>query len=281
MSNDARALNARSREGTRPGEELTEHGQPPRAPGRWGRWLAVLVVLAVAATAVVVVEVRRSEDSSTPTASTPTPIGHRKYLVFMIDTVVKNLTFDPGDDFQRVVMGRTPAEIAHNRAAAVEHLKRRFGVDFSTGDNVDGVTFLGWAAPPATNYRAYTISGESVPAEGWQVHDGGWMGIVGPGGATLHGDWGGSEGRWVPEGTYLPFGDYRIDGEVPDGSLRPMFLSYRAVQPVPPPMLGTMPSFSCELTSAEFGAGQALGAYDLRQRPDGQFHVVTRNVLTF
>ena len=284
MTDHARALDVRNEADTHRDERLSGEGpaERGRARGRWVWWPAVLAVLALLAATVVVVEARRSTESTVAPSTTPTPVGHRKYMVFMIDTVVSSLNIAPGDAFQRDVMGRTPGQIAENRAEAVGHFEKRFGLDFSGGDAADGAVFIGWAAPPSMNYRAYTMSGESVPATGWQVHDGGWMAAVGPGGATLRGDWGGTAGRWVPEGTFIPIGDYRIDVEAPDGSERPpIFLSYRAFTPVPPLVPGTMPAFSCELASPEFGAGTALGAVDLRQRPDGQLHITTRNVLTF
>jgi len=284
MIDDARALDVRDEADAHLDERLSggNPGDGGRAPGRWGRWPAVLAVLALLAATVVVVEARRSTESTVAPSTAPTPVGYRKYMVFMIDTIVSSLNVAPGDAFQRDVMGRTTGQIAENRAEAVGHFEKRFGLDFSGGDAVDGAVFIGWAAPRSMNYRAYTMSGESVPATGWQVHDGGWMAAVGPGGVTLHGDWGGTTGRWVPEGTFIPFGDYRIDVEAPDGSERPpIFLSYRALTPVPPLVPGTMPAFSCELTSPEFGRGTALGAVDLRQRPDGQLHITTRNVLTF
>jgi len=129
----------------------------------------------------------------------------------------------------------------------------------------------------------YTISDESVASTGWQVHDGGWMAVVtAPEGITLHGDWGGSRGQQVTAGSFIPVGDYRIDAESADGSLSaPIYLSYQALVPVPPMTPGTMPMFSCEIWSPDFGRGTAMGVVDVRKRADGQFHVLVRNVLTF
>lgn len=216
-------------------------------------------------------------------AVTPAPVGHKKYLVFMADGTLPSVEalFGNGEAFQRDVMKRTPAEIAANKREAIDFIRDRFGLDFSSGDSVEGVTLLAFALPTAVNYRAYTISGESVPATGWEVRDGGWAAIVGPGGATLHGGWGGTAGKWVPEGTALPFGEYSIAAEAPDGSPRdPIVFRYQGFSPVAP-MVGSTPMFNCELISREFGRGQALGVYDVRPRVNGTVHMMARNVLTF
>ena len=216
-------------------------------------------------------------------AVTPVPIGHKKYMVFMADGHLDSLAAMAGDgeSFHRDVMRRTPAEIDANKREAADFFRQRFGLDFSAGDVTDGVMLLPFAMPPKINYRAYTISGESVPATGWEVRDGGWAALVGPGGATLYGGWGGTAGTWVPEGTAMPFGEYSIDVEAPDGTRRdPIVLRYQGFTPVAP-MVGSTPMFNCELTSAEFGRGQALGVFDVRVRGDGTVHMLVRNVLTF
>ena len=216
-------------------------------------------------------------------AVTPAPIGLKKYMVFMADGVVDSLAGLAGDgeSFHRNVMGRTPAEIDDNKREAADFFRQRFGLDFSTGDVAGGVKLLPFAIPSKINLRAYTISGESIPATGWEVRDGGWAAMVGPGGATLYGAWGGVAGTWVPEGTSMPFGEYSIDVEALDGSHGdPIVLRYQGFTPVAP-MVGSTPMFNCELNSAEFGRGQALGVFDVRVRGDGTVHMLVRNVLTF
>ena len=60
---------------------------------------------------------------------------------------------------------------------------------------MEGATLRPFANADRMNYRAYTVSGEAVPAMGWRVRDGGFMDVVGPDGATIRGDWGGPDGR--------------------------------------------------------------------------------------
>ncbi len=278
----AEADAATNRRGIREASTPTSEG---RKPGTSRFWLAIIAIVAVACTAVVAVEARRPATTVTHEATTPAPIGLRKYMVFMADSVVGSLLdgATDGTAFQREVMRRTPAQIAESKAEAVDHYEKRFGLDFSAGDATEGAILVGFGAPDGTNYRAYTISGESVPSTGWQVQDGGWMAVVtAPGGTTLHGDWGGSKGERVSAGTFIPVGNYRINGESADGSLSaPIDLSYRALTPIPPMVPGTMPVFNCEIWSPEFGRGVAMGVIDVRQRAGGEFHVLVRNVLTF
>ena len=140
-------------------------------------------------------------------AVTPVPIGLKKYMVFMADGTVDSLAGLAGDGeaFHREVMGRTPAEVDANKREAADFFRQRFGVDFSTGDIAVGVMLLPFALPSKINLRAYTISGESIPATGWEVRDGGWAALVGPGGATLYGACGaGSPGRGCPRAPRCP-----------------------------------------------------------------------------
>lgn len=104
-----------------------------------------------------------------------------------------------------------------------------------------------------------------------------------PGGTTLHGDWGGSAGRWVPEGSAIAFGDYSIKVETLDGPDRPpIVMSYKAVEPVLQALNGaTTPLVNCEFFSPEFGQGQGYGVSVMRMRADGKVHQLVRNVLTF
>lgn len=135
---------------------------------------------------------------------TPAPIGLKKYMVFMADGVVESGLAGDGESFHRDVMGRTPAEIDANRRDAADFFRQRFGLDFSTGDVAGGVMLLPFAMPSKINLRAYTISGESLPATGWEVRNGDWAALVGPGGVTLYGAWGVSQGRGCPRPTRCP-----------------------------------------------------------------------------
>jgi len=99
---------------------------------------------------------------------TPTPAGFVKYLVYLQNGVIDPSVPAPdtGEFFQTEVMARSPAEIAEDRARAVAYFGERFGLDFTEGD-VDGAArFVPFMDARRNEYRAYTISGESVPAEG-------------------------------------------------------------------------------------------------------------------
>ena len=245
------------------------------------RTIALVAVSALAGAALATT--MAGEDTAGGSPATPAPLGKAKYIVYLADGVL-----DPaeavqprGDYFQREIMKRTPEQIAQNKAEAVAFFRERFGLDFSSGDSIPGATLIASLYSPKMNYRAYTVSGESVPSTGWEVHDGGWLVMVGAGGTTLHGTWGGPEGKAVPEATTIPFGDYHIAVEGSDGSPRdPIVFHYQAIAPVPL-RSGANPLFACELYSPEFGNGEAFAVIDMRPRPDGQVHMRIRNVLTF
>ncbi len=219
----------------------------------------------------------------------PTPAGFDRYLVFMAEGIFDNL-FGDAEFFHRQIMGRTTEQIAEQKAMAIAFFKERFGVDFSASDQASNVTLMLFTLTPDLDYRAYTASGERVPAEGWEIRDGGWIGLVGPGGTTFHGVWGGSVGKTVPEGTLILFGDYNVrrltpsdlnsrgEARLPDAS--PILIHYQSRDPMIPDEDGR--SFLvCDLHSAEFGDGIALGIIWNVQTPDGRTRQLARNVLTF
>ncbi|WP_447972052.1 hypothetical protein [Nitrospira sp. Kam-Ns4a] len=173
----------------------------------------------------------------------PTPAGFDRYLVFMAEGVFDNL-FGDAAFFHRQIMGRTTEQIAEQKAMAIAFFKERFGVDFSASDEASNVALKLFTLTPDLDYRAYTASGESVPAQGWEIRDGGWIGIVGPGGTTFHGVWGGAAGKTVPEGTLILFGDYNVRrltpsdldgrGEARSPDAPPILIHYQSREPMIP-----------------------------------------------
>jgi len=115
-----------------------------------------------------------------------------------------------GDTFLREIMGHTDEDIAAELGHAEAFFRDRFGLDFAEAEAVDGMKTVegamldtrGFMVDPRREYRAYIISGESVPAEGWVVRDGGWMASIQEDGATLRGEWGGEDGTEVPGGSF-------------------------------------------------------------------------------
>ena len=93
-----------------------------------------------------------------------------------------------GDHFERVTLGRTPAELEQHRMAAVELFSTRFGGEIIA--EIDGVNtasdVITWVeaniAPftldPRSGYRAIAISRRIVPTRGFMVRDGGWQIVV-------------------------------------------------------------------------------------------------------
>ncbi|MGD9712283.1 MAG: hypothetical protein AB7V46_09485 [Thermomicrobiales bacterium] len=220
--------------------------------------------------------------------STPALADFDKTLVFMMNGV-----YDPndtsampsGDTFVREIMDRTEEEVAAELGRAEEFFRDRFGLDFTGVEAVDGIKTIegatldtrGFMVDPRRDYRAYIISDEDVPAEGWVVRDGGWMVTIQEEGATLYGEWGGEEGTAVPGGSFLVYGDYNIDtgGE-------PIIIHYQSGSPILPMGIDGIMAFSCDLFHEEWGSGRANGTVLAPEElADGTVKESTRNVLTF
>lgn len=155
-----------------------------------------------------------------------------------------------GTQFHSEIMGRSEAEA---------FFRDTYGIDFSQADAVDGVKTVdnatldtpGFMVEPRIEYRAYTVAGRDVPAEGWVVRDGGWMVTIGDGGAVLKGTWGGGERVEVPAGSFLVFGDYNIDT-----GTEPILIHYESGSPILPMGPDGIMAFSCDLSSPEWGEGR-------------------------
>ena len=219
-----------------------------------------------------------------PRSLQATPDGFNKYLVYLGETVAPE---EPGlfmDDetvyyFQEEVMGRSEAEIDAHRDAAKQYYWDQFGLNFGVaeGPETEGADFTGFMQNPNANYRAYTISEDWVPSQGWMVRDGGWAAIItAEDGMVLGGEYGGEEGKWVPEGTMMVFGDYSIKVERPQSGAPPhadevIEIHFRSPLPLIEDPDGVL-SFVCDLYHEEWGAGKARGV--------SQGGVI-RNILTF
>jgi hypothetical protein len=221
----------------------------------------------------------------------PTPTGFDRYLVYMANGVFdpeEEPAILPGDIFQQEIMGRSEAEIAEQEALARQFFEQRFGLNLEDGT----VIFESFTFNPVHNYRAYTISGESVPAEGWVVRDGGFRAeVVAEDGVTLGGEF---AGMHVPQGTGVVFGDYNIlvtgpgqSGEHPEQ--REIVLHYRSGDPLIVDQFGVM-HFTCGLVDSETDLGITEDNWDGMAQgvmrppemlPDGTVKVSIRNVLTF
>jgi hypothetical protein len=240
-------------------------GRSGRAPGRPGD------------------RVRDCRRSRFPTERRADAGGFTKFLVYMAEPLAGEPLLGDPEAFQREVMGRSTEEIEADKAAAEEFFLRRFGVDFTSTsselfgeEEIEEATFGPFAVSDAFNYRAYVISGEHVPAKGWQVRDGGWM-VTMTEDTVLHGEYGGTEGKAVSAGTVFVFGNYNIKVQRPKSGAPPhaeetIVIHYESGGPIVADADGVT-SFICDLTHPEWGAGQARGIVS----PNGE----VRNVLTF
>ena len=215
-------------------------------------------------------------------AENPAPLGYVKYLVFMANGVLpENEVFIFGQDavdlFHKAIMGRSDEEVAAHGVEAAAFFWNRFGIDIDD----PSVLFSPVYFNPANNYRAYTVSDESVPREGWVVEDGGWI-VLTFATITLGGDEG-FAGIEVPADTIFLYGDYSIEKthQRRRRQRRPITIHYEAGSPVlPPANAADQRSFQCLLTSEAFGSGLAQGI--VAPLVDGGLAQQNfRNVLTF
>ncbi|CAN5798190.1 hypothetical protein BH23CHL4_BH23CHL4_29230 [soil metagenome] len=221
------------------------------------------------------------------TVAQNSPAGFDAYLVYMADGSFDPNEPNPGtaDQYFEEIMGLSEEERAAELERAEAFFRDRFGLDFSGVEAEDGIKTAGSASldtagfmvDPRWEYRAYTVAGHDVPVEGWVVRDGGWMVVIGEGGATISGTWGGDDGVEVPAGSFLVFGDYNIDtGD------EPIIIHYESGSPILPPGADGIMAFSCVLSHPDWGEGQANGTVlNPAEQEDGTVKASIRNVLTF
>lgn len=206
------------------------------------------------------------------------PDGFNGFMVLMATGTIpiNDSFFLDGTYFHEEIMGRSPQEIAQNRADALDFFDARFGLD---ADNDPNVVFFSFYVDPRIEYRAYVISGERVPTSGYEVHDGGWIAIVtNPNGMTLGGAF---AGRHVPVNTVFSYGDYSVErtqngqGPQPD----PLVVHYRCNHPLVFTFSGGE-VFDCDLESDDFGVGKGQGV-TTPVIENGQLQPNGRTVLTF
>lgn len=215
-----------------------------------------------------------------------TPQGFDKTLVYIMAGRY-NSTIPPAEGdlttwFHETIMNRTEAEILAEKNAAWDYFKATFG------ENIPEPFAFG--VDPRNEYRVYYISGEDVPSEGWVVRDGGFRSDVLPGGMYLNGTWGDPDGdgngTWVPEGSFIVFGDYNIDAQGPGESgnrsvfAEPIIIHYESAEPILPDPINNVVAFRCTL-SGPWGEGIAQGISKLIDEGDGVVQANTRNILTF
>lgn len=216
----------------------------------------------VAAAAIVLIAMALPVAAGSPAVHAPAPFG--KYLVYtaagVYDASAPPAEGDLADWFHRDIMGRDDDEIAAERAEADAYFTATFGALYTPG------SLVAFGFDPRNEYRAYFISGESVPPEGWVVRDGGFIADLSDGG-------------------FVVFGDYNIKatksgkGGTPD----PILIHYESVDPIYPQADGSL-MFRCRLSSEsfdDFGGGLAQGMSAPQTLSDGRTVANIRNILTF
>jgi hypothetical protein len=195
----------------------------------------------------------------------PPPAPSGKYLVYtaagVFDPSVPPAEGDLAEWFHRDVMGRDDAAIAAERSAADAYFASTFGSNYIPS------SLRAFGLDPRVAYKAYFVSGENVPPEGWVVRDGGFM-------ADL------------TDGTFVVYGDYNIKVTRRGRgarSPRPIIIHYESVDPIHNHPDGSG-YFRCRLSSDsfnDFGGGLAQGMFANQTLQDGRVVSNIRNILTF
>jgi hypothetical protein len=202
------------------------------------------------------------------------PGGFDKVVVFMAsgqyDPSVPPAEGDLAMWFHRDIMGRTDEEINMTRDEAMAYFNETFGLNSTNSPEP-----VAYGVDPRNEDRAYFIAGMEVPPEGWVVREGGFM-VNLTNETTLHGTWGGEEGKTVPAGSLFVYGDYNInvsamdnvspDNESPDNvsptvtpqPVEPIIIHYQSVEPTVPDQVNNGTTFRCTAI-APWGEGIAQG----------------------
>jgi hypothetical protein len=228
-------------------------------------------------------------DDPSMTAIEP-PAGYGGLIVFIANAEVPIDMVQPvdGEHFHRSIMGRDDAEYEKVRAEALEYFRVRYGVN--EADKDPNFFFNAYQVEPFANYRAYYVTDEEVPSEGWEVRDGGWqLRVINPEGYT----WKAGEfaGLFAPPGTYVLYGDYNLKTDDCEGkksceSPREIRMHYRSRCPIQVPGF-TLPEvvtfkFSCEVFSDRWGQGLGQGISQPEITNAGaKFQYNAREVITF
>ncbi len=179
--------------------------------------------------------------------------------------------------FFKIVMHRTDAQIAAQRAEALEFFEKRFGLTLNT----PGVFFKDVEITPEIRYRVTDESREAVPADGFYMDDVAWVySVVNPTGVTLGGEF---SGRVVPPGTMFAFGEYYIHRTKKIGKRtikHNSLIHYQSIKPLTPEPGGFV-ILACELSSEEYGEGMAMGVVTPFALTDGRMVYNITTTLTF
>jgi hypothetical protein len=181
-------------------------------------------------------------------------------------------TFVDSTWWQKELMKQSDARIAAERAEAVAFFRERFGVDVEDPALAGRIAFRHLMVDPRTGYRVHTMSGHTVPPEGYEVLDGSWITFVtDPNGLVLGGRFAGLK---VPPGGMIALGTYYI------AAPEPFAIRLKSDSPIMPNGVGLTP-FVCHLEHPVHGPGIAEGVSMPVPRQDGLYQANIRNVLTF
>lgn len=247
--------------------------------------LAAATLLATALPA----DARRPFELREKCSAAPTPDGLIKQITMIADGTLadpNSVLLDPMpiwvDDF-----GWSAEYIEEYRSDALEFFEGKFGIDGEALMAEGRAVFIPFYFNPDIEYRAISVSGDSVGSEGWQLIDTGWtLMITDPNGLTLPPEAGVFAGVHMTPGAFLLYGDYHLR---PTSIQRhcprryqpePITIHYESGCPIIPGMMGIV-TFVCDLSHPEWGPGIAAGVSIPHPTEDGGLRFDNRNVITF
>jgi hypothetical protein len=211
-------------------------------------------------------------------AAAPPPDDYAHFIVLIADG-----TWDPADpdyhvptleEIQRDTWKFSDDDIARYEIDAKEFFVSRFGIDVDDPANADRMDFGPLVIDPRAGYRVVSMSNRAVPPAGWPLIDGSYVvTITDPEGLELGGE---AAGIVAPVGSLLSYGRYAIATD--DGEIIP--IDFRSITPIVT-AAGGLTVLQCELSSPEFGSGEAYAVGRQSQTTSGEFSFEIRNVLTF
>ena len=195
---------------------------------------------------------------------------------------------DPELSFFKTYLGFKDSDIQHTIDDAIQFFNNTFGLDFSNSPpNEKNERFLQNAKmnpfmiSPDIDYivtDSHWIRTGNTRSSCYLIHDGGFQ-VTFSGENTLHGSYGGAEGKPVGAANLVAYGFYHIDV----CKQSPVIIQFQSSTPIRPEPIDGIAVFTSDLYNRVLGYGKVHGIFQAFPDPnqDGNIRTVFRAVFTF